>query len=52
MEELAKSLSEADLAVRAFKLYERFRPEVPAGERGWGAKGVLYVERIAKPGKK
>ncbi|MBV9811321.1 MAG: hypothetical protein JO326_01115 [Acetobacteraceae bacterium] len=25
-----------------FRLYERFRPEVPAGARGWGAKGVLY----------
>jgi hypothetical protein len=52
MAELAKSLSEADLAVRAFKLYEGFRPEVPAGDRGWGAKGVLDMKRIAKTGEK
>ena len=48
MAELAKSLPEEDLATRAFKLYEGFRPEVPPGERGWGAKGVLDMKRIAK----
>ncbi|MBC4017619.1 hypothetical protein [Siccirubricoccus deserti] len=29
-----------------FRLYEGFRPEVPEGVQGWGAKGVLRIERI------
>jgi hypothetical protein len=29
-----------------FHLYERFRPEVPADERGWDAKGVLDLAKI------
>jgi hypothetical protein len=29
-----------------FRLYERFRPDVPEGAQGWGAKGELRVERI------
>ncbi len=52
MAELAKSLPEADLATRAFKLYEGFRPEVPLGERGWGAKGVLDLKRLSAAGAK
>jgi hypothetical protein len=46
MAELAESLPPKDLAARAFHLYERFRPEVPPDERGWGAKGVLDLARI------
>ena len=46
MEALAASLPSAELARRAFGLYERFRPEVPSDERGWGAKAALEVERI------
>jgi hypothetical protein len=46
MEALAASLPPAELARRAFSLYERFRPEVPSDERGWGAKATLDVERI------
>jgi hypothetical protein len=46
MEALAASLPPAELAKRAFSLYERFRPEVPSDERGWGAKATLNVERI------
>jgi len=30
----------------AYVLYERFRPEIPAGARGWGAKGPLDLEHI------
>jgi hypothetical protein len=30
----------------AFALYEVFRPEIPRGTRGWGAKGVLDLEKI------
>lgn len=46
MEALAASLPPAELARRAFGLYERFRPEVPSDERGWDAKATLDVERI------
>ena len=48
MEALAASLPPAELARSAFSLYERFRPEVPSDERGWGAKATLDVERIRK----
>jgi hypothetical protein len=41
MEELAKSFDPADLRIHACSLYERFRPEIPAGRAGWGAKGQL-----------
>ena len=29
-----------------FRLYERFRPEVPAGAAGWSKKGVLDLKLI------
>jgi hypothetical protein len=29
-----------------FALYERFRPEIPDGVKGWGAKGRLDPARI------
>jgi hypothetical protein len=41
MEALAKAFQPDDLAERAFALYEAFRPEIPAGKKGWGAKGAL-----------
>jgi len=46
MESLASSLPPERLAVEAFRLYEQFRPEVPAGVKGWGAKGTLDIGRI------
>ena len=46
MEELAASLAPEELARFAYSLYEAFRPEVPAGVRGWGAAGVLDLKRI------
>ena len=46
MERLASSLPPERLAAEAFGLYERFRPEVPAGVKGWGAKGNLDIGRI------
>ena len=46
MRMLAKSRTPARLAVEAYTLYERFRPEIPAGVAGWGAKGVLDLEKI------
>ena len=46
MQKLAESRSPEELEAQGFHLYEQFRPEVPEGERGWGAKGVLDIERI------
>ena len=46
MEHLAASLDPAELNRVGFRLYERFRPEVPAGAPGWDAKGVLDLARI------
>jgi hypothetical protein len=43
---LAKSRSAEELADEAFGLYERFRPSVPSGESGWGAKGTLSLSTI------
>lgn len=46
MAALAKSLARDELAAGAFSLYESFRPGIPAGVRGWGAKGVLDLAKI------
>lgn len=48
MAELAASQAPADLYRRGFRLYEAFRPSVPAGEGGWGAKGELDLAVIRK----
>lgn len=46
MEKLARSLPPQELTLRAYHLYEEFRPEIPAGVRGWGAAGKLDLDRI------
>jgi hypothetical protein len=46
MERLAGSLSADELNEQAFHFYEKFRPEVSADERGWGAKGILDLAKI------
>ena len=46
MNQLARSLPTDELARRAYSLYEIFRPAVPSGVGGWGAAGVLDLERI------
>ena len=46
MDALARSLPPEELNRVAFRLYEQFRPEVPAGVKGWGAKGILDLSRI------
>ena len=46
LEKLAKAYKRDELAAKAYDLYERFRPTVPEGTRGWGAKGELDLERI------
>ena len=48
MKKLAASIDADELARSAYSLYEAFRPEVPAGARGWGAAGVLDLERIRR----
>jgi hypothetical protein len=46
MEKLADSLAPGELNRTGFRLYEQFRPEVPAGAKGWGAKGLLDLQKI------
>ena len=46
MAELAAAYAPTDLYRRGFQLYEAFRPEVPAGESGWGAKGRLNLAAV------
>jgi len=46
MDELAGRYEPADLNRIGFRLYERFRPEVPAGKTGWGARGELDIDKI------
>ena len=46
MEALAKSFEPDELAERAYDLYERFRPEVAGGRRGWGQKSDLDLDLI------
>jgi|WetSurMetagenome_2_1015567.scaffolds.fasta_scaffold220561_2 hypothetical protein len=46
MTELATSFTPKELGHNAFALYSRFRPSVPEGMRGWGAKGELRMATI------
>ena len=46
MEALAGRYEPAEANRIGFRLYEKFRPEVPAGNDGWGAKAVLEIEKI------
>lgn len=46
MRTLARSRTEEDLQLTAYPLYEAFRPRVPAGEKGWGAEGLLHLDKI------
>jgi hypothetical protein len=51
MTTLAKAFKPQELAQGAFGLYERFRPAIPEGVKGWGAKGELdlgLIEGLAK----
>ena len=43
---LARALPLSELASKAYELYEAFRPEIPAGKKGWGAAGRLDLDRI------
>jgi hypothetical protein len=46
MRSLAASLPPDRLDVEAYGLYERFRPSVEKGKQGWGAEGVLDLEKV------
>ena len=46
MTALARAFEPEDLAERAFALYAAFRPAIPSGARGWGAKGELDLARL------
>ncbi len=48
MLDLAKSLPPSQLAPKVYSLYEKFRPEIPPGEKGWGASGKLDLDLIRK----
>lgn len=46
MQTLAHTYAPSQLEAEAFRLYEKFRPEIPEGTKGWGAKGELDLDRI------
>jgi hypothetical protein len=46
MEGLAAAFPPDKLEEQAYRLYVKFRPEIPAGKQGWGAKGQLDTDRI------
>jgi hypothetical protein len=48
MQKLAEAYKPQDLARKAYPLYERFRPDIPAGKRAWGANGDLDIGLIGR----
>jgi len=50
MADLAASLEPDALNEAAYGFYEQFRPEIPKGKRGWGAKGALDLDFIRSLG--
>jgi hypothetical protein len=46
MKKLAKAYTPKQLESKAYSLYEKFRPEIPEGTKGWGAKGELDLDYI------
>lgn len=46
MRHLAAGYPPDRLAEEAYTLYQRFRPKVERGKRGWGAEGKLDLERL------
>lgn len=52
MRELAGTYAVEELAGCAYGLYERFRPQIPAGKRGWGQAGELDLGRVRGLGRK
>jgi hypothetical protein len=48
LQKLARAHKPKELAAKAYALYEKFRPAIPTGTKGWGAKGDLDLRRIEK----
>ena len=51
MKALARAYRPKQLDKQAYDLYEKFRPEIPEGKKGWGAQGELdldYIRSLAK----
>ncbi len=48
MQKLAKAYNPEELGHDAYSLYERFRPDIPVGKKGWGAKGNLDLGLIGR----
>lgn len=46
MQKLAKAYTPKQLEKEAYGLYETFRPKIPEGTKGWGAKGELDLDYI------
>jgi len=46
MEALADAYQPQEIAERAYSLYEKFRPKIPPGRKGWGARGKLDLDFI------
>lgn len=46
MEDLAAAFEPGELEKMAYELYEKFRPQIPGGKKGWGAKGELNLEYV------
>lgn len=46
MQALARAYPPSRLDEVGFALYEAFRPGIPEGRRGWGAKGTLNLDAI------
>jgi len=46
MESLAKSFPADELEAESYRLYEQFRPSIPSGKAGWGARGQLDLGLI------
>jgi len=48
MVKLVNSMPAEKIAELAYRLYEEFRPAIPAGIKGWGAAGELDLELIER----
>jgi hypothetical protein len=48
MQKLAKAYKTQELAHNAYRLYKRFRPDIPKDKKGWGAKGDLDLGLIGR----
>lgn len=46
MTALAGAYKPKEINGRAYRLYESFRPDIPAGRKGWGAEGRLSLDTI------